>query len=378
MSEPPNDWQPLHPDALERPLETYDQLRRRCPVAYSTELGWTPLRHDDTMTVLLDHETYSNEVSEHLSVPNGMDPPSHTRYRQLIEPYLAPERVEGFAARFRDIARALLQELGPGEHDLMAGLGHPFAARVQCAFMGWPDELHGQLRRWIADNQTATRRHDRHRLARLASDFDRLIRGQLSARRNAPEPPQDTTTQLLNEQVAGRPLTDEELVSLIRNWTAGELGTIAASVGILGVHLARDPELQHELRRGTRALTPVIDELLRLDGPLVANRRRTTRATTLGGRQLEPGDRVTILWPAANRDEAVFGLERIDPDRHAGDNLLYGAGVHVCPGAPLARRELGILVEELLDATSEVAVAREPTRAHYPAGGYEVVPVRLR
>jgi cytochrome P450 len=372
------DWEPLHPDHLDRPLETYDELRTRCPVAHSAELGWTPLRHADTVRILEDHETYSNEVSTHLSVPNGMDPPTHTAYRRIIEPYFAPERVERFAPTFRRLARSLLRDLGPGEHELMDGLGHPFAARVQCTFMGWPDEQHAPLRRWISDNQAATRSQDRTRLTQLANEFDQLIRAQLAARRDLPEPPEDTTTQLLREQVDGRPLTDEELVSIIRNWTAGELGTIAASVGILAVHLARDRELQQELRRRARPLTPAIDEILRLDGPLVANRRRTTRPATLDGHQLETGERVTILWPAANRDEAVFGRDTFDPEGHAEANLLYGAGVHVCPGAPLARRELEIVVEELLELTDEVALAAEPTRAHYPAGGYETVPVALR
>lgn len=168
-----------------------------------------------------------------------------------------------------------------------------------------------------------------------------------------------------------------ELVSIIRNWTAGELETLAAAIGILVRRLAQDPDLQHKLRRGQLALSPVIDEILRLDGPLVANRRRTTREVELGGRRISAGERLTILWPAANRDEAVFGDEVFDPEVHAGDNLLYGAGIHVRPGAPLTRRELEILVEELLAGTREILPAGPPLRAHYPAGGYTCVPARI-
>src|SRR5690606_14042590 len=122
---------------------------------------------------------------------------------------------------------------------------------------------------------------------------------------------------------------DEELVSLIRNWTVGELGSIAASVGIVAHHLAEDRALQDQLRADPTQLVPAIDEILRLDGPLVANRRRTTRDVELGGRRIPAGERMTILWTSANRDETVFGDEVFDPDGHAGENLLYGAGIHV-------------------------------------------------
>lgn len=203
--------------------------------------------------------------------------------------------------------------------------------------MGWPDGQHAPLRRWIFDNQAATRNQDRTRLTQLASEFDQLIRAQLAARRALTAPPEDTTTQLLREQVDGRPLTDEELVSIIRNWTAGELGAIAASVGILAVHPARNAELQQELRQG---------------------------GATLADHRLETGEQVTIVWLAANRDDAVFGRGTFDPEGHAEANLRYGAGVDVCPGAPLARRELEIVVEEFLALTDDIALAGEPIRAH--------------
>src|SRR3546814_9649779 len=119
-------------------------------------------------------------------------------------------------------------------------------------------------------------------------------------------------------------------------------------------------------------LPPAIDEILRIHAPLIANRRITTRPVELGGRHLDAGERVSILWASANRDEAVFG----DPDDFRLDrdpllNLLYGAGIHVCPGAPLARMELRLLMEALLACTQRLALtsAHPPIRARYPGGG---------
>ena len=371
------DWQPLDSAVADDQLAAFDRLRRSCPVAFSGELGWSLFRHADVMAVLADHETFGSDVSPHLSVPNGMDPPEHTRFRRQIDPYFTPERVERYAATFRGLATELVTRLPDGEVEIMGALSHPFAARVQCAFMGWPDELHEPLRAWTAASQHATRHRDRERLAELAGEFDRIIRTELDDRRATGSAQDDTTAQLLAARVGGRTLTDEELVSIIRNWTAGELGTIAASIGILVHHLAQNQDLQQRLRAGLAPLSPAIDEILRLDGPLVANRRRTTREVELGGRTIGAGERITILWPAANRDETVFGAEVFAADAHARDNLLYGAGIHVCPGAPLARRELEILAAELLAGTRGILPAAPSVRAHYPAGGYEVVPARI-
>ena len=83
--------------------------------------------------------------------------------------------------------------------------------------------------------------------------------------------------------------------------------------------------------------------------PLLTNRRAATRETRLGGRLIEPGGRVTLMWASANRDEAVFGdQDEFRLDRNPALNLLYGAGIHVCPGAPLARLELECFLGEFL------------------------------
>jgi len=92
---------------------------------------------------------------------------------------------------------------------------------------------------------------------------------------------------------------------------------------------------------------------------------------------LAGGDRVTVIWASANRDEAVFGVpDEFRLDRDPTTNVRYGAGIHVCPGAPLARLELRVLVEELLARTSHVALApgAVPVRATHPAGGFASLP----
>ena len=136
------------------------------------------------------------------------------------------------------------------------------------------------------------------------------------------------------------------------------LATIAASVGILAHYLATRPVLQQQLREQPTLLPQAIDEILRIHAPLIANSRGTTTAVEIAGRKIEAGERITVIWASANRDETVFGdPDEFRPDRPASQNLLYGAGIHVCPGAPLARLELRIIMEELLAHTP-----RSPSR----------------
>ena len=259
--------------------------------------------------------------------------------------------------------------------EVMAELGEPYALQAQSAFMGWSD-VDGSLVGWARRNHAATLSGDRTATAIVAREFDDHIRGVLARRRV--DPTDDVTSELLRETVADRPLTDDEIVSAIRNWTAGELGTIAASVGVLTHALGTRPAVQAHLRAHPEDIEPATDELLRITPPLVANRRVTTCPVTVGRRDLAAGERVTLLWASANRDEAVFGdPDEFRLDRDPAANLLYGTGIHACPGAPLARLELRVLVEELLDRTHALAPAADAVPARYPAGGFATVTMVL-
>ncbi|MBS9373862.1 cytochrome P450 [Rhodococcus sp. B50] len=377
-ADPRVDWDPRSPAVQDDQIAAYDDMRRRCPVAHSRYGNWTVFRHADVVRILDNPATFSNRVSRHLSVPNGMDPPEHTPYRAVNDRYFTPERMRAFEPHCRDVARGLVEELGAGEIEIMSALAEPFANRIQCRFMGWPETLHEPLRRWARKNREASLALDREAMAAVAIEFDTYIREQLAERRVAPT--HDVTSELLAEQVDGRTLSDEELVSLIRNWTVGELSTIAACVGIIVFFLASRPGVQSHLRAEPDRIRAACDEILRIHAPLIANRRRTTCDVVIADREIPADERIMVLWASANRDERVFGdPDEFRLDRDPGVNLLYGRGIHACPGAPLARLELTVLVEELLAAMTSVTAptAVRPAYAAYPAGGFTKVPVSL-
>jgi cytochrome P450 len=219
----------------------------------------------------------------------------------------------------------------------------------------------------------------------VAESFDRIIRTLVEATPGSGRHgPQGVTAELVAERIDGRPLAIEEVVSILRNWTAGDLGTIAACLGVVVEHLARDPELQHRWRHDrleSGEIDREIDELLRIDDPFTASRRITTCPIEIGGRELPGGERVRLGWAEANRDPEVFGdPDAFRPTENAAHNLVYGTGTHVCPGRGLATLELRIAVEELLAATDDLEPipGRAPVRARPPQGGFHSVPVRLR
>ncbi|MGB3899962.1 MAG: cytochrome P450 [Mesorhizobium sp.] len=381
-NKPEPDWDPRSGQVLSDQIKAYDEMRHHCPVAYSHYLGWSLFRHEDVVRALDDHDTFSSAVSNHLSVPSGMDPPRHTPYRQLIECHFEPARVEAFEPLCRTISADLVSALDRSvEIDLVTRLAQRFAVRIQCAFLGWPDNLHAPLLEWVRRNHEATLARDTAAMAMIAHEFDGYIHDLLEARLQAgATAPDDITTDLLRQQIGGRPLNHEEIVSILRNWTVGELGTITACVGILAHYLAQKPQLQRQLREEPGLLPAAIDEILRLHAPLISNRRVTTKPVEIGERKIAAGERVTLIWASANRDEIVFGdPDEFRLDRDPAKNLLYGRGIHVCPGAQLARLELRIVMEQLLKDTSEIAPAPgcQPAIAIYPASGFSTLPLIL-
>ena len=383
-----SDHMPDDLSAAGRDLRAYtDELRPRHRVVRNVAGEWVLLGHDLVVQAALDDVRFSSAVSRHLQVPNGMDGAEHTVYRRALDPFLDAAALAPFHAEFRRIAAALAAALPRGESiDAVSAIGVRFAVRAQCAWLGWPASLEDALVDWVAENHAATRSGDRDWTRRVAESFDAIILSVLEPRREIARRPagpgDDVTVQLMRTRVDGRALADEEIVSVLRNWTGGDLGSIAQCIGVLLHRLATYPELQDRLRAGVddTAFDAAIDEILRIDNPFVSNRRVTTCPVAIGGAELPQGARVKLNWTSANRDEAVFGdPDAVDPERNAPHNLVYGIGRHACPGRLLATLELRIALQELLAATSSITLDpdRPPERAVAPVGGWARVPLLL-
>ena len=364
-----------------RDLRAYtDELRPQHAIVRNVRGEWVVLRHDLVSQVALDHEQFSSAVSRHLHVPNGLDGDDHAAFREALDPLLSAEALAPYEPVFADVAATLAAALPRGESiDAVTDIGTTFAVRAQCAWLGWPTDLESRLVAWVAENHSATRSGNSAHTQAVADDFDAIIRSVLAGRSADGD---DVTSQLMATRVFGRPLSEPEIVSVLRNWTGGDLGSIALCMGVLVHFLATHPVEQARLRAGVpdAELDAIIDEVLRIDDPFVSNTRVTTCPVRLGTADLPEGARVKLHWTSANRDEATFGDPgAVAPARNASANLVYGIGRHACPGRLLSTIELRIAVRALLQSTSSIELdADTPAeREVAPVGGWARVPVIL-
>ncbi len=372
-----DDWDPRDPSVLADQRAAYDDMRERCPVAHSGFMGWSLFRHADIVEVLADPTTYSS-ASRRLAVPNGMDPPEHTRYRAALAPLFAEESMAQLEGRSRQIAAELAGPMvAAGEAELLSAFAEPFTLRTLCAFLGWPEELWECLGGWTHGNQQAAFERDPAAGRALARLITEHVQENLDEHRAEGHASDDVTDALLATSVDGETLTDEQIVSVLRNWIAGH-GTVAGGISLLVLHLARDRALQDRLRDDPSLIPGAVEELLRFDGPLVANRRTTTRDVEIGGRRIPAGENISLMWIAANRDPRAFdGADEIRIERDVSDSLAWGQGIHLCLGAPMARLEMRVALEELLSRSRHFAVAGEVRRSVYPSDGLARFAIRF-
>ncbi|WP_319804711.1 cytochrome P450 [Nocardioides malaquae] len=356
-----------------------------CPAApRQVDGGWALTSHAHVVGAAEDPETFSSAVSRHLQIPNGLDGSEHARWRRFVESWFTLERMADVEPVLRAVAQDLVEELADGAvFDAVQHLGSRYAVRATCEWLGWPSSVEDELLEWMARNVEATRSGDHTRTAAVADEFDRFITRMVEAGPAAHG--LRVTDEVAAATVDGAVVGHDEVVSILRNWTAGDLSSVALCVGVVLQTLADRPEVQAECRRRVdddSGLDRAIDEILRIDDPFVVNRRVATRDVRVGETAIAAGSRVLLDWTAANRDPERFdsgsGVDEFAPEANAEHNLVYGRGPHVCPGRPLASLELRTLLRAVLRASTQVERAGEPVRSLPPLGGWASAPLRLR
>ncbi len=374
-----NDWNPLDATVLEDQRLANDEMRERCPVAHSDFMGWSLFRHEDIAAVLADPESYSN-VAQFMAIPNGMDAPDHGRYSKALDPNFDPEQMARVEPYARKIAGILLEPMLSGDElEFIAAFATPFALKTLCALLGWPEQQWECLGGWVHGSQQAAFNKDPVAGKNLADLFSGHVKTNLDAHRASDNAVPDATDALLNTEVDGVRLDDEQIVSILRNWTAGH-GTVAAGLGILVLHLAQDTELQDRLRSDPTLIPAAIEEILRADGPLIANPRTTTREVEIQGRSIPKGERLSLMWISANRDPRAFDdPNAVNIERDTNDGMVWGQGTHFCQGISLARLEMRVALEELLSRTKQIELASDdaPRRTVYPSNGLSALHLRF-
>jgi cytochrome P450 len=364
-------FDPYHPDFLEDAYPFYREILEADPVFDDPNWGLTFFAsHRDVTGILKDRERFGRDFRHRIEVERvdpelyrrtyppqwpmwtdyiresflDMEPPRHTRMRRLVSAAFTRRSSEAFRPRLVESATALLERaLESRSIEVISGFATPIPIAMIADLMGIPRADHDQLLEWShaivkvfdqrvtpeegAAAETATR------------DFVAYLESVLADRLSSPG--DDLISAMLEVSHEGDALTDPEIVATsILTLNAGHEATVhAIGNGLLA--LARDPAAYRALRDGEVPVASAVDELLRFDSPLQMFERWVLEDTEVAGHPLAAGTKVGLLFGAANHDPRVFAVpQRLDLGREPNPHVSFGAGLHFCVGAPLARVEL--------------------------------------
>jgi cytochrome P450 len=387
-----NDYDPTGTETFDSIHEDFRTLRAKCPVAHSSafEGFWAVARYDDIVRILANPDLYITSVRNVVPgssttgrrPPLHLDPPDHTPYRRAIDRALRPARVAAIEPATRRIAARLAAELvARGEADFVEHFSSPLPAYVFAEWMGLSARQTEVLWKTARAYVKAWEDFDKASVAKAASDLAGLAVEVIEQRRREPlDPRLDPTSSLLAERDEhGNPFPSDLLAGCVRQILVVGLVAPPILLGSIVVHLSRHPQLQQQLRNDLSQCVDAIEEFLRLYTPYRGFARSAREPVELHGRKINPGEAIALLYASANRDESVFPnadefiLRRPNIARH----VAFGRGPHMCAGAPLARQQLRIALEEILTHTSHFEVCGELHMSGMPEVGPISVPLRL-
>lgn len=376
------DLDPLDPTILADPYPSFAALRADAPVAWSAALGtYVTFGHAEADAVLRHRglgrlwtlrwpdEPLPAYSLLHVHSMLENEPPTHTRLRRLVAAGFGRRQVERLRDQVTGIAAGLARDvLDAGADgstvDLLPLYAEPLPVAVIATLLGVPDADRGLLRPWsnaiVKLYESAPPEPARRAAEAAAADYVAYVRELVALRRRRPG--DDLLSELIAVRDAdGARLSEDELVA------TGVLLQMAgheASVNVVGngtLALLRHPE--QRARITPDGVPAAVEELLRYDSPLQLFERTATVPVRIGAIAIEPGQKIAALLGAANRDPAVFAdPDRLDVTRTPNPHLAFGAGIHFCLGAPLARVELQASLATLLTHLPRLELAAEPVR----------------
>jgi cytochrome P450 len=306
------------------------------------------------------------------------DPPQHTRYRKMINRAFTPRAISWMDPLVNDVADQLAGGLEDGDViDAMERITIPLPVWAIMRILGIEDRYRDDLRRWSdSSNASLGGKLTAERWIEVERDileFQQVICGILDERRADPQ--DDLLSRIVATEEGEEPLTNQELVWLVRELiVAGNETTIRALADIL-VNIddmrAEQPDIWDRLRDDEAFRRGVVEEGIRLASPVMGLWRVTTCDAELGGVTIPKGSTLFLAYSSANRDDAVFDdPDAFDPLReNVKEHLAFGYGIHVCVGAPLARLEASSALRALGENVTALEVVDHDALRYGPSYG---------
>lgn len=323
------------------------------PTSYRPEGSWVVTSAEDVRFVRANAHLFSSKGASGFSqlmgedwdmVPLELDPPEHTKFRQLLNPLLSPGAVAkmgpGVTARAAELIDAVRDQ---GGCEFMDAFGRPFPVSIFMQLMGLPEDLTDQFLEW-----ERMLLHDPDLQVKIAgATAIRDYLRDLAAERRA-NPTGDLTSFVVQAEVDGRKLTDTEVMGILYLLFVGGLDTVASSLGFFFKHLAENQEDQAYLRANPDAIPNAVEEMLRRFSVVIGYRQCTTDVQ-LGDVKMKKGDWVTVVDALGSLDPKEFECPMdVQLDRKNIRHLAFAFGPHFCLGNHLARRELQTALREWL------------------------------
>lgn len=375
-------------------------LRKEGRPVWHEGLGmWLAAKHQDANAVLRtktlgriftprDPETQWHEFNWlHSDSILDSEPPKHTRLRSLVGKAFSRSRIDSLKPEIERLAGLLLNQAEvklntTGTFDLIADYAEPLPVKVIAALLGFPDEDEHLLRPW---SQAIVKMYEvdpaqpaQAEARQAAHEFAEYVRALMLERKA--NPGDDLISELASVEEAGEKLNAQELIAtcvLLLN--AGHEASVNGFGNGMVAALLREDQAQL-LSTNPRAVTETaIEEFLRFDAPLQLFERTATQDTDIGGITVLEGQKIASLLGSANRDEEVFDRpEEMDITRTNNPQIGFGAGIHFCLGAPLARLELSASLPLFFERFPNIQLAQEPLRRDtFVLRGYENIQVKL-
>lgn len=353
------------PEFVRNPFEQYDRLREECPVFSDDRYGGFTLltRYEDVRAAAIDWRTYTSSVPgvtaipvityrEKAQLPIELDPPKHSAYRAIVNPLFAPQRLAELRPHVEALSRRLVGPmLDKGIAEFVSDYADPFSVGTLGIFTGLPTEdstlWHDWLRRMFSPKDPAAAKA-------ATAAFGDYIDGLIKRRQQAPA--DDVVSLLLAARVADRPLSPEEIHSYMTVVFGAGFETTADAMSGTAFWLSEEPGRLTTIRGLMERIGPAVEEFLRFVTPIQMFGRNTTKDVKLHGSLIPQGRIVALGFGAANRDPRTFAdPETCLPARTPNRHLTFGAGPHLCLGAPVARMEIEIMLRHLAAMTEEIS-----------------------
>jgi cytochrome P450 len=391
-------FDPFSEEFYADPHTLFRRLRDQAPVYYNEDLDFYALtRHKDVAVAYKDFKTYSSTAGLDLAmVKSGqeapkmivfMDPPEHGRMRGLLNKAFTPRAIQSQRATVTELVQRCLSAVDPGAFDAVQEFAAPFAMDVVARMAGVPEHFAQQVRLWT--DQAIGRQPGQ--LERDWEDMEaalNILTGYQELVQQRRQQPHDdmistlTTAEITREDGATTRLDDDEITLFAVLLSAAGTQTVARMLGNAVAVFARHPDQWEKLADDRGRIPGAVEELLRFDGPVLYNVRCAMREVTIDGVTIPAGKPVFLCGASANRDPDaytdpdVFDVDRTPTRAH---HIALGHGAHTCLGAQLARMEIAIAIEHLLDFMPRYEVVWEDCKRVNATNlaGWSHLPVRV-